>query len=532
MQNLKKFLQTNQKKIVVVYYFLFCLGILILNVKPGFHIMGLDNASPFFDFNITFYRIFHASNFFEYGGLFYTLPLTALTFLHIPSWVISQLFVWGTFALGFTLYLKVFNYQKLPLQLQLLLPLFIIPNLVTIWIFSQPILLFVASFAAIPATILLFNWNTQSFLIKILTLVGILLLFATSINPIAFLLYLLQATLIAWAIKVPNNSISSLTSKGFAVLLVWVVITQGLLLGREQKTFVVTEFANYIETNISSPLGVEVTESLRLAEIKNNSLVNVVRFATGWVELNDLQNKDLFQYSRLYARNYFFIALGLVPLGAIIFIGAANKKWLFGEKKALYTYAFVVLITSTYSLLLLGQIPYLRDGLRWISSKTWPSLFILGTYVVLSALSTLSTQKIKLSLVSAGVFICLVIYGFPWLQGSIVNLYSLVKMPSDYLDFPKLANSDVLIVYPKPQKLFFRSYKWGYYGTDFLSYLTRARIVDGTSISRGSSEYPLFEGKPHYFITEELDYQPDNCVEEIIEQNSSFKLSFCSPIRQ
>lgn len=497
-------------------------------MRPGKFIMGLDNASPFFDFAVTWYRILHSSNFFEYGGIFYTLPFTALRLLSVPGWLISQLFTWGALLVGMLLYYQLFNIGALPKRLQVLAPIILLSNLIPVWIFGQPIYLFVASFAGIPAALLLISSDRRTIKSTVILLLGMLYFLSTSINPIAFCLYILQAAILA--VLLVKTPVRIAAQRAAGILFLWLLIAQVLLIIGGKNQFIGTELVSYLKTNITSPLAQEVTDSLRLAELKNNSILNVARFATGWLELNDLDNKDLFIYSRLYAKNILFIVLGLVPFASIMYVYLRNKDWRNDNNTIIIAYLATILITSTYALLIIGYVPLLRDGLRWISSKTWPMLFILGNYLLFSVLSNYKAKNTTLLLIGGSLLFG--IYAFPWLSGNVVNRYSYVSLPEEYLNFPRISNTDTLAVYPMPQKLFFRMYDWGYYGTDFLSYITPAKIVDGTSISRGVDEYASIVRKPRYFIAEDFTFVPSNCQEKIVETTRKFKLSFCEPVIQ
>lgn len=527
LQKLSGFVKTHWFQI---YLFAFLLVIVVLNIHPGYTLMGLDNASPYFGFTVLVERIVKYTNFFEYGGLLYLLPFSALSLIHVPAWLISHLVVWGAFVIGIYLFSIYFDIEHKPTYIKILFPLFVVGNLITIWIFAQPILLFVASFAGIPAALLFVKSETKT--PRLPLLIGLLYFLSTSINPIAFVLYLAQVTVLAW-LTAQNKSKKSILKASLFLVILWLCVSQTVLCIRPQnKTFVLSELQQYISYNQASSLTQEVTTSLRTAEMKNNSLLNVARFATGWLELNDINGTDIFAYSRLYATNYGFILLGLLPFMTIVFAIVASSKYRKDNRLQVIAYGAAIFATSTYLLLFVGYIPFIREGLRWISSKTWPSLFTLGVALFISSYDTLikpldKNKKLALTLL----FVCVgVAYGFPWFLGQIVNRYSYVQVPEEYsTTLSKLKTSDVLLVYPKPQKLFFRSFVWGYYGTDFLAYISKAHIVDGTSIIRSLDEYKQYIGKSYYYITEDPFYVPESCSSSVISRNNYFTFAKCEP---
>ena len=525
--NLKTlFERINKENIAQYSTTLFAVILIFLNFKKGFHIVGLDNASPFFDIGVTLHRIFYSDNFFEYGGIIFTLPFTFLRLFSIPSWFISQLFVWGALLLGMYFYSKILQPHLQNTGTKLLLPLLLLANLIPIWIFSQPIYLFVASFVGIPAVIYFlqkkrFHWSEV-----VLLCIGFIYFFATSINPIAFILYLIQCAIISLLLK-NNTGYQTILVRASMLFALWLLFVQVTLTFSTYKTNIISEFTAYLSINSQSELSQEVTESLRTAELKNNTLTNVLRYATGWLELNDVNNQDLFKYSRQYANNYLFAVLGLVPSIAIFMQFVRKREWRKEQSKRIIVYAIFVLISTTYALLIIGYLPYIRDGLRWVSSKTWPTLYILGTVLFIESIQ--HTPKKQITAWYSLLTVILFIYAMPWWKAPIINNRTYVSIPQEYLQLPLFSPLDTLVVYPKPQKLFFRSYDWGYYGTDFLSYLTNAHVIDGTSIHRPIDEYAQAEKRPHYFITEDLSFTPSNCLERIIQKNATFKISYCEP---
>ncbi len=524
MHNLKSTL-TRVLPYIIILSFLLLFA--ILNFSKGTIIFGLDNASPYFDFNVTVQRILNSDNIFQYGGVIFALPFTALRLLNLNSSIISQAFILSSLALGIINFFRLLSVQKLNFQTKLVLPILLIANLVPMWIFSQPTFLFVASFAGIPSLILYLGNSEKKFIGKILILFGVLYFAMTIINPIAFALYSLQIFLIT-NFLFPESK--KKISRFVLILSLIIAVLQLFIFIRGSNTFVGTELVSYLKSNITSPIAHEVTESLRTAELKNNSLINTVRFATGWLELNDINNKNVFIYSRLYAKNLLFIIIGVLPL-ILFIIQIFRKKISLTKHQIRFTYLFIsiVAISTTYALLLINFIPLIRDGLRWVSSKTWPTIYIGVLYFSVLGIDNLIQEKSRISKVfPVVVAILLCIYAFPWYLGPIINKYSRTRLPIEYLELSTLSKKDTLIVLPKPQKLFFRSYSWGYYGTDFISYLSYAKIIDGTKIE-DVQNYDQRNTNESYYVLEEVGSSSQSiCNGKLVESNQYFTLTACN----
>jgi hypothetical protein len=78
------------------------------------------------------------------------------------------------------------------------------------------------------------------------------------------------------------------------------------------------------------------------------------------------------------------------------------------------------------------------------------------------------------------------IYSYPILNGNLLSPKTLVNIPKEYFELPQ--NSQILIL-PEPQKLYMREYNWGYYGSDFISYINNSKIVDASNLYETSHIY-------------------------------------------
>lgn len=467
--------------------------------------MGLDNASPFFDFTTLLYRIFRNDNFFEFGGLFYA-PGMWLAALGFSPWIASHIQYWSSFIVGITgmfLIASYFfsgkewtdkKYKTFVNSPYLVITLFfLLGNLVTIWIYNQPIILFSSAFAGIPALIILFMHNKKARdnqYMKIYLAIGLMYFFTTSINIVAFTFFFIQASIIAAVLAYyKKEELKTVMIRTFIVGISWLVLTQVLLFFTPQKNFILSEIFNYGQIIASDAKSSTITDSLIIAESTRNSLLNVMRFATGWMQLNDAANERVFIFAHLYNEVFFFLLGLLVP--GIILVSSAFVVKKYPKMKVLYgTFIITSLLMSTYLIAVYSYIPFVREMTRWISSKLWPTFLISSGILFVHSLQVLAELMPRWNrVVKAFVIVALGIYAFPWLTGQIINRYSYVKLPQEYITLENFSKDTTILYLPAPQKEYMRQYQWGYYGSDFLHYLTKASLIDNGQFAARNNKY-------------------------------------------
>jgi preprotein translocase subunit Sec61beta len=266
----------------------------------------------------------------------------------------------------------------------------------------------------------------------------------------------------------------------------WVVIIQLMLLFTEQKRFIGTELYLHFNKLDESSITEVITEDLRDAEIRNNSVLNSARFATGWMELHNPESQPIFNHYDLYMGNILFIVIGLLPFLAAIYLLSekltGSRKWLIGV-----SFFVTMLLVSKYTSSLTANLGFLSDSLRWLSSKLSPTLLFLSVFSVFEFVQTKFRQT---STPFFYVLITLfVVTAFPWWTGTIFSKGTTSELPQEYKVFEQLDQNDKVFYYPPPQQLYFRQYEWGYYGSDFLSYLTDADIYDISSANDRHERY-------------------------------------------
>ncbi|WKZ31326.1 MAG: hypothetical protein QY318_00950 [Candidatus Dojkabacteria bacterium] len=237
------------------------------------YIIGLDNISPYWGLEILVYRAFHSGNFFLYGPSLFNLPVIFAGLIGLTPSILSKLNTALPFIVGMAGYIVLVRLslgasvkekrtairEAFSLVSGLLL---VIGSLISIWIFNQPVTIFLAMFAALPWTVLLLQRkdrtvsNRVGMILLILgLLLGVIYLFLSSLNLVAFFLLVPQVLLLAAMLNfaqtrnvnkanslrgrvhflITESRLKEVTAYTLLLLLSWAVIVQGLLLFHSRK---------------------------------------------------------------------------------------------------------------------------------------------------------------------------------------------------------------------------------------------------------------------------------------------------------
>jgi hypothetical protein len=522
--------------VLSVLFALFAIWCVLSNLEWGKMIMGLDNYSPYFDLNVNLLRMFRTDTFFEFGGLAFLPWVHALVLLNVPPWIISQLFLWG--SIGFGVFGSVLLIRRLvpvgtssfrmdneKFMITVGVIVFLLSGLVVTWMANQPNIVFLSAFAGIPGFIhfLLFferkdcDWKKAMF-----WTIGILFLFASSLNIVAFMMFLVQGVIIAAAAGMVflKTDMKTIFLRGLAVLGAWILVVQVLLLFTPMTRIVTAEVYIHFQDIKANELTVAVTDDLRASELQNNSLLNSARFATGWMELHNDDDESVFGHYSVFMHDPVLIMAGLTPLiMVIVAYPTAVKK----NKRVRLLYLLLgvgILLMSRYAVMVYEHIPLVREGLRWVSSKLWPLLlYPMLMLFLFSSLALLKDLKGNVRyLLIAIVTVALMIHAFPWWTGSVVSRHAQVELPTQYEEvFSRYGEDDTILYLPLPQSSYFRRYEWGYFGSDFLRYMTKADVVDGASLL---NDRVGLEGLSSAFSSCKWGYLVGNGIDRVVYDTS------------
>jgi hypothetical protein len=505
---MKNFLKNNWHTLLITA---FALLIVLINSDPSSVIMGIDNASPYFYPNFSLSRIKGASTFINPGLVFAAPIFSILRNISISPEILSNLYILGMFPIGIISTAKLTEKighhinKTNPKIITVLAALIYGCSLLTLWIFGHPNFMFIAAYGAIPAVLYSLATFDNSLKSWILIILSSWLFLFTSQNVIAFTLFILQILILASLSrsqiqeKTPKKAFIKTVIWATAIILIWLSTLQIIAFTNNDQTFVIGNLVKYTQQLQENNLMPQVKNDLIAAE-RESSLLNSARFALGWMELHTTKGKPVFEYYDTYKNNFLFILIGIIPTLAGILFTVKHKPESKKELHFVYIMGFLMIIgvflNSRYFLDLIKSIPKVSDALRWSSSKFWPiyyiPLTILGSLGLSHLINSLKNALLQNTTLIA-IILIFFLYAFPVLTGNLISSQVKVDLPKEYLKIKNTTHPDDSILnIPAPQGLYFREYKWGYFGSDFLSFVTKADIIDAANVFENPNEYEKF----------------------------------------
>jgi hypothetical protein len=455
-----------------------------LNARLEFVIMGLDNTSPYFGLDIVLSRIKETSSII-YGGILFQVPLLyLLSKIGLSPALISNIYLFLnliTGVIGIYLITKDLTKKKI---VRVISTLIFLTSLVTVWIFSQPNFLFIAAYGSIPILIHLLGRNKMKIIHWILLVIFSFSFLTTTQNLVAFGLFLLEILLLV-KLLYPKQNYKRYFLWGGGVILLWAISLQIMKAFHGDFTLIGINIFNYFQDLLKNETVRETSKGI-IESGKTNSLIHTLSFSLGWTELHNPKNVPIFEFYQTYRENIFYLLLGSIPTLIALFTLLKKKS-----KKVLsltVTLVVTLFLSSKYGIMIIERIPYLSDALRWVSSKLWP-LFIIPIVSLCTIFldRTLKSKKMATKYLTFGaIFITLIVFSFPIFSGNLLSSKTLVNIPEPYFELPQ--DTEILVL-PEPQALYMREYDWGYYGSDFLSYVNNSTFIDRANLYETGEEY-------------------------------------------
>ncbi|MCB9790656.1 hypothetical protein H6764_01395 [Candidatus Nomurabacteria bacterium] len=490
--------------------------IVVTNFQTGKFVMGFDNISPYFGIQPILAKTFDnsARHFVSFNPLVLITPVFSfMRLVGIPPWLISQLFLFGSLIMGVlgaarlteSFLIRDKSRGRLGYTLG---GLFYLTTLFTYWVFNQPNFLFVAAYASIPWTIrylsqiisvkigrktVLSYFRNTSLANKLLHLLVLILFLQTSLNLTAFVTYTFSIIVISVVVskKVHYNvALKRALLFGGIFFLSWFTLLQLELLVSGNFIFVGSLFLDHITELKGNQLTDTITEGIRSSGYLRGGIVNTILFAGSWMEAHDTTNTLLLQSYTLYNKTAVQI-MGLIPfiagMGSLAFLrnGMRNKKLIIGLVAIMILGIF---ISSRLFLSITEHLPYINIALRWNASKFWPltviPLAILPSITIVRIYNRINFKGLLL----AAVLALQLLYISPILKGDLFSELLVNRLPDRYLLLAESLNNqykDMRVFYlPTPQIIYMYRYEWGYFGSDFLGYMTNGNLE-----SRGVVSY-------------------------------------------
>ncbi len=487
-------------------------GILVLiigiNIKPGYVLLGNDNFSPELDPQLTFTRALFSPAWRTYrvqgipsdseqadiirAGIYMLLRPV------FPPWILSQGYMFlaffiGSFSMAFLVKAIVSARHQRHLQLAFLFGgLSYLCSMLTIWIFFFPVHLFVAAYAFLPFVL----WRAVVYLRHPTVKHGIWVLIATLLFAPAALtatMYLVCALMIVvmtgWVMLTVKKTLAR------RIVLLWSV----WILLFSVHAFWFIPFISYVKTQVgplqSSAINQDITTTTIENERKHNTALNSVRFFAAWMDTKEEGNTYTFPQRDWYSTTLVGLYLSLIPLAlSIIGVLAAGKKrwydlfvlvgvgvfgWFFIKGANPPLGSIFVTLQHTF--------PVLAQVFRWQSSKLWPLIgIVIPIFVGIGVIGIAHVFRGALKGVGGIIFIllagALLLFIHPVFRGQLIRPSMFQQLPAEYgsLAAYLYEHDPHGRIYPAPEAntLYFRNYKWGFWGSVLLNYILPNPVME------------------------------------------------------
>jgi hypothetical protein len=482
------------------------------NFRWGYFILGNDNYSPELSPGLSFqrfifspawrsYRVVGVASDADQADVFRT-GLFSLLGTILPGWLLSQAWVFGCLVAGVIGMAGLTEYvgsKILKIKggegLFLFGGLLYLSSLLTIWVFYSPLVPFMAVWAFLPLLLLkATRWLREGKGRRGLGL-AMLLMTTAGIVPTIFIVVILTVGIwLAIVVKVSGDKL---------VLKRAVLVGIGLILS---QMFWLLPFGVYVKSNAlalkESYINRMLTPEMVESEAKYNTLLNVPRYLTSWMDVRNNDGSWWFWGRDWFLANKMVVSLGYLPLifaliGLAYLLKSRRFRMGLGLGGMMVLGWFLIKgvnapLGGVYELLQ-DKLPLFEQVFRWQSSKIWP-IMVFGL-VILAAmginwLSLVVGRRrgVVAALAAAG----LIGYALPLFNGDLIRKGNYVKVPQEYwhlVEYLKNNGLDKERMYlaPEANTLYFRNYKWGFFGSSVLNYILPNPIVE-KALTTGSME--------------------------------------------
>ncbi|KUK76195.1 MAG: transmembrane(s)protein, partial [candidate division WS6 bacterium 34_10] len=512
---MKTFLKRNWGKILLL---LLLLTISILSFKTGYSYLSNDNYSPDLNPILTIkrslqspawrgYRVLGFASESEQADIFRSILYYILD-IFLPTWSLSQIFALLSFFVGswFTALLtsnlvkksKISRYSELAF---LLSGVFYVSTLWTVWVYYQNMFPYITQFGFLPLllwsifeVVREFNWKnilvlfissilfTSTFVIATLFVVDILvIIFLTILFAILF-----------------SKSKKEIVKKSIFTILIFI----------STQLFWILPFVHYT-ANVSgdivdSYVNRSITSSVIDLESQEQNALNSAKLFTRTILEEDDNGEYIFDRADEYASYDFFNVVGMIPafLTVILLIfSIVKKKWIY-TVLSIVTFLTWFIIKNvnpplgSIFVFLQNNIPLFKQVFRWASSKTGNIYLLLlsicapiGFIYLLDFLGLFLKKPMKIVLYSIStlvIFLLTLFYAQYLFTGDLFPKRALIQIPNEYFQVKQYIEEnrqeeERILYLPPANNNYFRTYDWGFWGSNFISYIIPNPIMDLSS---------------------------------------------------
>ena len=502
------------------------LTILIVSLHNGKYIISNDNYSAelnpapsisryLFSPAWRSYRALGVPSDSEQTDLFRSVAFWVLE-LFLPTWLVGQLYYWicmviGSFSMAFLVsnFLKETKQKKYARFTFLFAGVTYISTLWTMWLYYQNMAPYIANYGFLPLLLLAIYCYIKRQTKKralFLFLASIIFTAVCIISTLFIVDCVLIFSYVAFLILYSKKSLS-IGVKTLTIL----ICTQ---------LFWILPFIFYTVSNsqnvISSYVNKTITASTIDLESKMQTAINTARFYNR--TMFDTENDEyVFPMANDFNNYDFYKIIGLFPavfsiFGVIFGFFRSNKKLIYWGIIAFGCWFLIKVINPPLGSLFVwfqDNIPFFKQVFRWPYSKLGLvfliCLTVLSSFGVVYVVSFLSSfihrRGLKRYLVFCVLSLAILLplfYSEYIYTGNLYAERAIVDLPSDYYkleDYLQKTDPTGRIYYAPPaNNNYFREYEWGFWGSQFISYIVSNPIMDMSSaVGSSFSENALLD---------------------------------------
>jgi hypothetical protein len=513
---MKRFFEKNWGKILLAILLII---ISILSFKFGYSYLSNDNYSPDLNPLLTIqrsiqspawrsYRVLGFASESEQADIFRSVLYYILD-IFLPTWSLSQVFALLCFVVGgwFTALLTSnlitdFGKKRYSELGFLLGGLFYIGTLWTVWVFYQNMFPYIAQFGFLPLVVWSIHRFVKDFNWKNSLILFISMLFFTSTFVIATL-FIVDIVLIS----ILSMVFAIAYSKKIKEALKKVVVT--ILLVISTQLFWILPFIHYTayvsEDIVESYVNRGITTSVIDLESRDQNALNSAKlFSRTVLEKDENTDEYIFKRADEYATYDFFNVIGLIPAIltlVLLLFSLVKKKWIYSTLAILAILVWFVIKNINPplgSIFIWAQenIPLFKQVFRWASSKTGNVFLLLlsicapaGFIYLIDFLVSFVKKPLRIIIFVLSTVLIIVptlFYSQYLFTGDIYPQRALIQIPNEYHDLKTYIEDENIeqerILYlPPANNNYFRIYDWGFWGSNFISYILPNPIVDLSS---------------------------------------------------
>lgn len=535
---MKRFLQQNWGKFILT---LILFVIIIFSFQKGFAYLSNDNYSPDLNPILTIqrslqspawrsYRVLGFASESEQADIFRAVIYFILN-IFLPTWSLSQIFAllslfigsWFTGLLS-SILVKKTDKSKYSELAFLLSGIFYVSTLWTVWVYYQNMFPYIAQFGFLPLLLWgiynlsrRFNWKNA-----LIMFISSVLFTSTCVIATLFVVDFVIIVFFTLLFTFVNTKrIRSVLKKSLVIILLFL----------STQLFWLLPFVHYTKNVsgdiINSQINRSITSSVIDLEARDQDALNSAKLFTRSV-LEKENEEYVFPRAEEYATYDFFNIIGLIPVFftvILLIFGIIKKRKLYIilPLGAFVTWFLIKNVNPPIGVLVTwaqNYIPLFKQVFRWASSKTGNIYLLLlsisapiGFIYLIDFLSSFLSKglKILLFLLSGLVVIVPTLFYSQYLfTGDLLPQRALIQIPQeyyemkDYLTEQNLSTQRILYL-PPANNNYFRTYDWGFWGSNFISYILPNPVMDlSSAIGSKYGEEAVLEIQ-HAFRAQDLE---------------------------